>query len=195
MEFRKWPLAQAIYPHWSLACQLLLFTRSDRTIKTKCLPCQSAEGGTSAAIRGNWQYLRSGEDCWHQFPPQWLWWTSVAEIKRAVRSACSAEADQRFALALVLLTPLSCLGYTHSARNADSECATFVNCFTVQPSVWKIENGCWGMLTWDRSASKRRIDWQMIKNAFSTTSLIFFLVFHRIMDPWCGARITSSAPR
>lgn len=54
------------------------------------------------------------------------------EIKRAPRSPCSAEADQRFALALVPLTPLSCLGYMHSARKADSECATFVHCFIVQ---------------------------------------------------------------
>lgn len=28
-----------------------------------------------------------------------------------------------------------------------------------------------------------------------SVDVFFFLLFHRIMDPWCGARITSSAPR
>lgn len=38
-----------------------------------------------------------------------------------LRSPCSAETDQRFALALVPVTPLSCLGYMQSARKADSK--------------------------------------------------------------------------
>lgn len=35
------------------------------SIRTKCLPCRSAEGGTSTAIRANWLYLRSVQECWH----------------------------------------------------------------------------------------------------------------------------------
>lgn len=40
------------------------------------------------------------------------------EIKQAWRSLCSAETDQRSALALVPLTPLSCLGYRHSGSKS-----------------------------------------------------------------------------
>lgn len=49
--------------------------------------------------------------------------TSVERSNRKLRSPCSAETDQRFALALVPVTPLSCLGYMQSARRADSKSA------------------------------------------------------------------------
>ena len=84
----------------------------------------SDQGGTSTAIRGNWRYLQSTQECWHQFPPQWPSGTSVERSNRSsakLRSPRSADTDRRFAPAPAPLTPLSCLGYTHSARRADSE--------------------------------------------------------------------------
>lgn len=97
------------------------------TTGTKCLPRWITEGGTSPAIRGNWQYLQSAQECWHQFPPRWPWGrVSKDQTRRQkeLRSPCAAETDQRFAPTLKLVTPLSSLGYAHSARQAGSDSVT-----------------------------------------------------------------------
>lgn len=80
-----------------LSLPTLVFTCRDSTIRTKCLPCQSAEGGTSTAIRANWQHLHSSEELLTSVPTPAASGTSVARSNRPLRSPRSAEADQRFA--------------------------------------------------------------------------------------------------
>lgn len=82
MEFRKWPLAPAILPPVVLSLPTLVFTCRDSTIRTKCLPCQSAEGGTSTAIRANWQHLHSSKELLTSVPTPAALGTSVERSNR-----------------------------------------------------------------------------------------------------------------
>lgn len=97
-------------------------------IGTKCVAPWSEEGGTSTAIRGNWQYLQSTQECWHQLPPPWPQGTSVQRSNRSVeklRSPCSAENDQRFCPSPGAADPSFLLGlHAHTARRVDWK-ATF----------------------------------------------------------------------
>lgn len=73
MEYRKRLLRQTIYPLSSTPLDNSLYSHIGAfgSIRTKCLPCLSAEGGTSTAIRGNWRYLWSARERWHQFLLPW----------------------------------------------------------------------------------------------------------------------------
>lgn len=172
-------------PPLVLRLPTLIFTRRDSTIRTKCLPCQSAEGGTSTAIRGNWQYLHSGQECWHQFPPQWLWGRllrdqtgpEVTVLCWSWPEVCPGHGsgDPTFLLRLHALSTQSWL------KSVSCEICPLLALLLLTKAMIECQS-CISI-------------WWIIENAFSTMPLILFLLFHRIMDPWCGARITSSAPR
>ncbi len=141
MEFRKWPLARAIYLRWPfLSANAYIYKHTALLGPNVCLfgahkvalPQQLEEIGSicslcwSADISSHLGGL--GDVCW--------------EIKQALRSQRSAEADQRFALFLVLVTPLSCLGYKHSARKADSK-SVFEILSTVSTFVTPKDHDFW----------------------------------------------------
>lgn len=151
------------------------------------------KGATCMAIRGN--FLHSSQECLHQFLPGWPR-ESCLEIKQILREAevtvfwnwpevCSS---------LGTVTPLLLWGYKHRLKvsllyypNQSVRSDLKQSGLRVYRD-WR-EEGQIYLCVWWMDCCKcifNRILWWLI---------MFFLLFHRIMGPWCGARITSSAPR
>lgn len=164
--------------------------RIHNTIRIKCL---------RAKVPPAWQleeiFCTLHKSCLHQFLPGWPQ-ESCWEIKRILREAevtvlwnwpevCSS---------LGTVTP----HFSTGVINTDLKsifCIIPINQEgqTSSKAVWVYRN--WGeegqiyLCVWWMDCCKcifNRILWWLI---------MFFLLFHRVMAPWCGARITSSAPR
>lgn len=183
MKVRKWPLARAIYPHWSLACQLpYLHTENALLRPNVCLIRlqkvallqQLEKIGRSCTLP------RSADISSHLCVFGDFWWRS----NRPWGHCAVLKLARGLLWTLVLVNPHSCLGYIHATCRADSVALKFVQSWHCCHSHRAVTSG-----------NLKKIRPCCVTMAVFSTIANIFLLFCRTMDLWCGARITSSAPR